>query len=331
MVECSQCLAEEMKEVGKWWRDGARALQWGGISDRMATQSFASSFSPSLKPIDGEWRSKKRCRLFSEQLWVELGRGVVVLWLSWSESRPIKLLKQRHTADLSLPFFPARYPPHLPFNSRCPVWALWQDWLPLYQRWHVQVCVFPNWRSPPWLGKRHLSAVVSPTQNCGAFLRTSAHTTSFYAPLHTRPHFTNLCELRVWPLVCLKMSDVGLSITLCPRCKKRMVTWKHSSTQKCPLVLFSRLTKQQTRWAICARCTWFPTLNCRGICFLTSPNGNNYTTDTYKSVLSLLTHHLNHYRGILFLKSDSKSKHSTPHKSCSFPPGQDSVVHNTHW
>lgn len=105
MVECSQCLAEEMKEVGKWWRDGARALQWGGISDRMATQSLASSFSPSLKPIDGEWRSKKRCRLFSEQLWVELGRGVVVLWLSWSESRPIKLLKQRHTANLSLPFF----------------------------------------------------------------------------------------------------------------------------------------------------------------------------------------------------------------------------------
>lgn len=106
-----------------------------------------------------------------------------------------------------------------------------------------------------------------------------------------------------------------------------MVTWNHSSTQKCPLVFYSPLTKQQTRWAICARCTWFPTLNCRGICFSTSPNGNNYTTDTYKSVLSLLTHHLNHYRGILFLKSDSKSKHSIPHKSCSFPHGQDSARH----
>lgn len=76
--------------------EGAFQIEW--------QPRVSPHLSPPLKPIDGEWRSKKRCRLFSEQLWVELGGGgVVVLLLSWSESSPIKL-KQRHGANLSLPF-----------------------------------------------------------------------------------------------------------------------------------------------------------------------------------------------------------------------------------
>lgn len=55
------------------------------------------------------------------------------------------------------------------------------------------------------------------------------------------------------------------------------------------------------------RTPWFPTLSCQGICFLASSNGSNYTTDTYNSVPSLLTHHLNLYRSILFLKSVSSN------------------------
>lgn len=71
---------------------------------------------------------------------------------------------------------------------------------------------------------------------------------------------------------------------------------------------FSPLNKHWTRWAICApacRTKWFPILGCQGICFSASANGSNYTTDTYNSVLSLLTHHLNLYRSILCLNSVS--------------------------
>lgn len=49
---------------------------------------------------------RKGADCFSEQLWVELGReGVsVVLLLSWSEAGPIKLLRRRHTTNLSPAF-----------------------------------------------------------------------------------------------------------------------------------------------------------------------------------------------------------------------------------
>lgn len=127
----------------------------------------------------------------------------------------------------------------------------------------------------------------------------------------------------VYELVPIDKMSVSFSVRLfIPQLNRKTVIWNHSSTYKFTLKSsFSPLTKQWTRWAICApvcRTERFPTLSCQGICFSASANGSNYTTDTYNSVLSLLTHHPNLYRSILFLKSVSNNA-TTCHPSQETP------------
>lgn len=170
MVECSQCLVEEMKEVGKWWRDGPRALRWGGISDRMATQSLAPSLFPTPPPqprwsprmVNDDQRRGADC--FQSSSGWRWGFGVsVVLLLAWSEISPVKH-KHRHAANLSLPFSLLAILPICPVTvgvlfGRCDKTGC------LYISADIFKFMFSqNYCGPQWSGRRHLSAVVSPNE-----------------------------------------------------------------------------------------------------------------------------------------------------------------------
>lgn len=77
--------------------EGAFQIEW--------QPRVSPHLSPPLwSPLMGNDDQRRGADCFQNSFGWSLG-GLVVLWLSWSESRPIKLLKQRHTANLSLPFF----------------------------------------------------------------------------------------------------------------------------------------------------------------------------------------------------------------------------------
>lgn len=194
----------------------------------------------------------------------EVGVSVVLL-LTWSEISPVKH-KHRHTPNRSLPFSLLAILPICPLTVGV-LFGRYDKTGCLYISADTFMFVFFQTRVVHHDWKRDIYQLWYLPRNCAVFLCKLAYRTSFYALLQTRPHFTNLCELWAWLLACFKMSDARLSVSLRHPRDKRTLTWNHSSTQKCTLVFFSPLTKQQTRWAICARCTWFPTLNCRGICF----------------------------------------------------------------
>lgn len=91
---------------------------------------------------------------------------------------------------------------------------------------------FPKRVQPTTIGKETFISCGISHWNWALFLCTLAHRTSFYAPLHTRTHFTNLCELWAWPPVCPKMSDACLycCVVLAKRERLPGTTVAHRST-----------------------------------------------------------------------------------------------------
>lgn len=127
---------------------------------------------------------------------------------------PVKC-KHRRAVNLKPPLFPAPHPPHLPFNSRCLVLGVVTRLAAFISALTCSSVCFPKLVWPTVIRKEtFISCGISDRKLRCFSLRVWRTETSFYEPLHTRPHFTNLCELRVWPLVFLEMPDARLCITI---------------------------------------------------------------------------------------------------------------------
>lgn len=113
--------------------------------------------------------------------------------------------------------------------------------------------MFPKAMWPTMIGKETFISCGICLENCSAFLWL----------LHTEPSFMHLSIQDLSSHVIMNgeyafvnshvpqyghtfVSKASYSL------QNRIVMWKHSSTQKCSLIFFSTLTKQPTRWAICA-------------------------------------------------------------------------------
>lgn len=276
MVECSQCLPEEMREGGERWRDEAAPLQRRG----------PGLLSVLLPASEAHWWAQLwDVRLFSGQH--VSGAALFQSWpLSKRKKNQIAREPSRHVALPHLPL-PARYPPSaVQQYVSCPRCCDKTGRLYVGDS-HIRACVSQTGVAQPWLGKETFICRGICHEDCGAFL-------------------PNLTEKSLTPAPCARAS--GRQVIMNSHMHQDVPSarlfishninmWRHSSTFKLTVILPSDFNSEPDGPHVhrCAEARP-PPLSCQGVCFLAPPNGSNYTTDTYNCVLSLLTHHMNQCR-----------------------------------
>lgn len=276
MVECSQCLPEEMREGGERWRDEAAPLQRRGPRSPLRP-------SPRLwSPLMGS--TMRREAVFRTACKWSGTFSVVAFFRK--EKNLIAREPSRHVALLHLPL-PARYPPSaVQQYVSCPRCCDKTGRLYVGDS-HIRACVSQTGVAQPWLGKETFICRGICQEDCAAFL-------------------PNLTEKSLTPALCTRAS--GRQVIMNSHMHQDVPSarlfishninmWRHSSTFKLTVILPSDFNSEPDGPHV-RRCAEArpPPLSCQGVCFLAPPNGSNYTTDTYNCVLSLLTHHMNQCR-----------------------------------
>lgn len=177
---------------------------------------------------------------------------------------------------------------------------------------HIRVCVSQSGVARPWLGKETFICGRICHEDCGAFLPNLTETSLTLGPC-ARPSG--------WQVI--MNSHMHHAHARCSVCRLfisyNINMWRHSSTFKLTVILPSDFNSEPDGPHV--RC-WaearLPPLSCQGVCFLASPNGSNYTTDTYNCVLSLLMHRMNQCSARVPPFEGEKSKQAVRHKSWSF-------------
>lgn len=136
--------------------------------------------------------------------------GLVVLWLSWSESRPIKLLKHGHAANLSLPFSPLAILPICPTTvgvlfERCDKTGRLYISADIFKLVFSQTCAAHR----DW--ERHLSALLSPTKTVVLF-SARWHTERLFMHLCTQGHTSQMTSGLPQDVRCLSVCNAVSSL-----------------------------------------------------------------------------------------------------------------------
>lgn len=183
MVECSQCLPEEMREGGN---DGEMRLLCCSDGARVSSLSFSPT-SPSLL-----MESTKRCEAVFGACKCN---GTFSVMTSFQKP-------SQHVALLHLPL-PARYPPSAVQQYVSCLRCCDKTGCLYVGDSHIRACVFQTGVAQTWLGGKETFICLGIChEDCGAFLSNLTET-SFNAG-KLRPHG----DRSLWTHTCIKMSSL---------------------------------------------------------------------------------------------------------------------------